>query len=258
MEYSGKVLPIMRGTRDILMASWGKAEVVDQKNETSWSVVTKTDLDIEEYAAQALKSAFPEIVFEGEERGGARDSQRFWLMDPIDGTAHYVRGTGLCTSMLALIEEGRVIFSAIYDFVNDSMYWAEKGRGAFCNERKLQVSMRSLADAYIGFETRREKPANVALYDALSKKTSVVRTMTAGWEHAMVASGRFDARICYDPYGSDYDYAPGTLLISEAGGVVQNIGSSSYDYRNYDFIAANPVVFKELTEGADALFPVKS
>ena len=63
----------------------------------------------------------------------------------------------------------------------------------------------------------------------------------------------------WDPldYGKDYDFAPGSLLVSEAGGVVANIGKTTYDYRNLNFIASNRPVFTALTEGAGALFPIQ-
>ncbi|RJQ37810.1 hypothetical protein C4552_00230 [Candidatus Parcubacteria bacterium] len=72
----------------------------------------------------------------------------------------------------------------------------------------------------------------------------------------LVAEGKLDARIAFDPWGYDYDFASGVLLIAEAGGRVTNIGSTTYDYRNTNFIAANPVIFEELTKGPDAIFPL--
>jgi fructose-1,6-bisphosphatase/inositol monophosphatase family enzyme len=72
----------------------------------------------------------------------------------------------------------------------------------------------------------------------------------------MVASGKLDGRIMLDPYGKDYDLLPGALLVAEAGGVVANIGSSNYDYKNFNFIAANPAVYHDLTDGNDVIFPL--
>jgi len=256
MRYAGTVLPILRDSRERLMEEWGLAEVLEYKDESAASAVTKLDIEIEHTVSKKLASSFPDIVFVGEEAGGDRKAERFWLMDPIDGTAHYIRGLPLCTSMLALVENGKVVFGAIYDFVNDRMYFAEKGEGAFCDDVRMSVSSRQLSNAYIGFETHYEHPGNLEFFNKLRTRSTVVRTITAGWELAMVAAGKLDARICYDPYGCDYDYAPGTLLVAEAGGVVANIASISYDYTNLDFIAANPVIFDELTRGKDALFPL--
>src|SRR4029078_7839963 len=88
-------------------------------------------------------------------------AERLWLVDPIDGTAHFIRGLPFCTTMLALIEDVTVTFSAIYDFVNDIMYYAERGRGSYQDGKRIRVSGRPLADSYIGWETHIDKPENM-------------------------------------------------------------------------------------------------
>lgn len=256
MGYAEKVLPVMRGVREMLVSGWGASEVVQYKEGSAWGVVTAMDLAVEEKVSVELGKIFPDIAFEGEERGGARSGKMFWLMDPIDGTAHYVRGLPLCTSMLALIDNGQVVFSLIYDFLKDDMYWAEKGKGAFRNDTPINVSSRPVDQAYVGFETREGKPANAELWRKVSAQMPIVHTMTSGWEFAMLASGKIEGRIAVDPYGKDYDFAPGSLLVSEAGGIVANIGLSDYDYRNLNFIAASPAIYDALTNGKDAIFPV--
>lgn len=258
MEYKETVLPIMRGMRELLLSQWGTAEITENKGDTAVSVVTEIDTAVEKSVAASLAVHFPEISFVGEEYGGDRSAERFWLMDPIDGTAHYIRGLPFCTSMLALIENGRVIFSVIYDFVNDDMYWASLGNGAFKNDTPIQVSNRSLADAYIGFESHLQKPENLQKHMELYGKTVIVKVICAGWEYVQVAQGKTDGRITHNPFGKDYDYAPGSLLVSEAGGVVANIGLSTYDYQNLSFLACGPSMYKELTEGDGAIFPVRS
>lgn len=245
-----QILQILRGNREILLSQWGKIGIAYQKDASAHNIVTEMDIKIENYTKAELSKAYPDIEFVGEESGGNRQAKRFWLMDPIDGTQHYVRGLPFCTSMLALIEDGVVIFSAIYDFINDDMYWAQKGAGAFCNDKRLQVSDRTLKDAYMCWEMRLEKEENRQVYFGLFKKTHLVKTICAGWEFVMIASGKLDARVCFDPYGDVYDYAHGCLLVSEAGGIVTNIGSDSnnYDYSNLNFIAGNPVIHKELVD----------
>ena len=239
------------------MANWGKAKSVNQKTDSAWSVVTQLDIDIERETRERLSNLFPDVAFVGEEDGGDRNAKTFWLMDPIDGTAHYIRGLPFCTSMLALIDRGAVVFSAIYDFLHDNMYWAERGCGAFCNSERLHVSAVGLKNAFVSFETRTEVPENAALHDRMRRATNIVKSFSAGWEFAMVAAGKMEARICFEPYGFDYDFASGTLLVSEAGGIVTNIGSRTFDYRNLNFIPSNKVIYKDLTEGNDALFPAE-
>ena len=232
MDYKDKVLPIMRETRKILLPHWGKAKILYQKNASAVNVVTKLDIEIEKFISSRLTKLFPDIKFVGEESGGNRNAERYWIMDPVDGTQHLVRGTPFTTTMIALVEEGKVIFSVIYDFINDQMYWAKKGQGSFCEKTRLKVSNRTLNQEYICWETHLEKPKNQKIFGALYNKTIMFKTVSAGWEFAMVASGKFDARICFDPHGNDYDYAPGSLLVSEAGGVVTNLFSKEYNLKN--------------------------
>ncbi len=255
MSYIETVGHCLHELRELMVSNWGTAEVIHQKNASASSIVTAIDIEVEKRMSEMLAQKFPDIAFVGEEAGGDRNAEKFWLMDPIDGTGHYARGLPFCTSMLALVEQGFVRFSVIYDFLNDHMYWAERGCGAFCNEARLQVSTRELKDAYVLLETNTAIPGNTERRQKLREKTDLLSTYSAGWEFAMVASGKLDARICVNPWGSDYDFAPGSLLVSEAGGAVANLGSSTYDYRNLNFIASNKVIYKELTEGEGALFP---
>lgn len=218
--------------------------------------VTELDFSVERFLKKELALAYPDIPFVGEETGGARDADRFWLADPIDGTDHFIRGLPFCTTMLALIENESVVFSVIYDFVNDIIYRAERGKGAYANDRPIRVNSRPLAGSRITVDALLDTAEDTAKFLRLFKQCAIFDTGASGFAFSMVAAGKLDGRVCFNGGGKDYDYAPGSLLVSEAGGVVANIGSRVYDYRNIDFIAANPRIFKELTEGQDAIFPV--
>ena len=160
----------------------------------------------------------------------------------------------------------------MYDFVNDILYHAEKGHGAFANDRALSVSARPLAGSRLSVVFNLRKDEVYRAYLKLRQHCLTFDVGASGYELALVASGKLDGAVYFGSAGSkDYDVAPGTLLIKEAGGIVANVGSPArmseaeirsgkriYDYRNIDFIAANPLVFRELTEGVDAIFPIRS
>ncbi|HCB35169.1 MAG: hypothetical protein A2W52_04040 [Candidatus Taylorbacteria bacterium RIFCSPHIGHO2_02_49_25] len=270
LEFSSVVLSIIRRVREMLLPQYGKVEFQAKKSDRAHDTVTQADISVEEYYKKELAACYPDIAFVGEETGGNRAAKRFWLVDPIDGTSHFIRGMPFCTSQLACIENGRVVFAAIYDFVNDIMYHAERRRGAFANGEPIRVSARSFQGSYLAWETHLDKQENMSRFLRLREHCLLFKAGCSGFEFAMVASGKLDGRLCFDPHGKDYDFAPGSLLVAEAGGIVANIGlpahvlprkNSSglrdYDYRNLNFIAANPLVFKELTEGPDAVFPTK-
>lgn len=259
MNYKSVIPPILREVRGILLPHYGNIEFTQKEgtpDNAAVNLLTGLDIKVEEFLQHKLVGVDSSISFVGEETGGDRTKERFWLADPIDGTSHFIRGLPFCTTMVALIEHGAVTLAAIYDFVNDILYFAEKGKGAMANGKPLQVSKRTLRQAYVAWETHVDKEENLRRFLLLRDKCILFKTVSSGFEHAMVAAGRLDARICFDPHGKDYDFAPGSLLVEEAGGVVANLGKTTYDYRNLDFIAANPTIFKELTEDPDAIFPI--
>lgn len=219
-------------------------------------VVTKLDKETEDFLEMNLKKLDPTIGFTGEELGVRRPSDRFWLADPIDGTGYFIRGMWGCTIMLVLVEEGELKFSVIYDLVLDKMYTAEQGKGAYLNNRPIKVSDRSLKEAFLYVECRLENEKNLPKYLRLFKECVVLSSYPAGIHFVLTAEGKIDGRITFDPYGKDYDFAPGQLLVQEAGGVVKNIGSSTFDYKNLNFLAVNKKVYQDLTQGPNAIFPI--
>lgn len=221
----------------------------EEKSDAPADVVTELDRWAEKEIFSELKKIDSSVECVGEEFGGDRTAEKFWLLDPIDGTAHFVRGTHMCSTMLAKIEHGEVVESYIYLFMLDEMYSARKGEGACMNGKKIQVSNRGIKEAYFGLETRIEDKQNRQIYDYVMQTCGVpLRTMTAGYEFALLASGKIDARIQVDPYGKDYDFAPGALLVKEAGGAVRNLGGEAYDYTNTSFIAASKEFEKEFAD----------
>lgn len=252
-----QVLTVIRSTRQHTFPHWGKTVAEKKKTDSAVDVVTKLDYQVEEELAKEFNAIDPSIAFVGEEGGGNRNAERFWLVDPIDGTGLFIRGLPGCTTMVALIENDRPTFSAIYDFTNDTLYHAVLDGGAFANGHAIHVNNRSLEWSYMCVEINLSLPGNIELREKLRSRSMLLQYMSSGWEFAMVASGKLEARIGKDPFGKDYDFAPGCLLVKEAGGIVTNIGSRSYDYKNVDYIAANPPVHNALTEGSKALFPVK-
>ncbi len=239
LNLTENVLPIIRKTRDITLPHWGNVNSFKNKGVNEADVVTEIDGQVEEFLKQELKAIYPDIGFVGEESDGDRNVATFWLVDPIDGTAHFIRGMPFCTTMLALIDKGEVVFAVIYDFINNIVYHAEKGKGAYKNDTPIRVSGRVEGDFYFGHEIGLKKEENLAFYLRFREMGMPFNCIAAGFEFAIIADGKLDGRICIDPFGKDYDFAPGSLLVSEAGGEVHNIGKEDYDYTNLNFLAGN-------------------
>ncbi len=249
---ANNVIEVVSKTREITLPHYGNIEAKGQKSEFAIDAFTEIDQKVEKHLQTELAKIVPDAGFVGEEFGGERGN-RFWLVDPIDGTGHYIRGMPMCTTMLALVDSGQVVFSIIYDFVNDVLYHAERGKGAYRNNEKISVSNRTIRGAYLSCEINSQKEANKALLSEIRSRANLINTLCSGYEFALVASGKIEGRLSYDGFGKDWDYAPGSLLVSEAGGIVRNFKSDTYDYTNLNLIASNPEVYKELVRSENSI-----
>ncbi len=136
-------------TKPKLVESFGR---IEHRHKTDLSVVTQLDTWAEEQYVERLKSFDSGIGFLGEEYGSIGSESARWLIDPIDGTEHFIRGISGCVNMLTLILDEQPKVCAIYDFVEDRMYSAVAGSGATLNGKKISVSERPLDRAWIDVE----------------------------------------------------------------------------------------------------------
>lgn len=218
-------------------------------------VVTQHDCWMELQIRERMARVTPQIPFTGEEFGGDTASDSRWIVDPIDGTMHFIRGDApLSTSMGALILDGEVHVSAIYNFMTRDMYSAIRGQGAFHNGRRIQVSDRPVRSSIVSYESKLQTPLHQERRLRIGQTATHTSTVCAGHEYAMVASGKWEGRIVEDGMDYDWDYAPGSLLVREAGGIVENVGSRQYNYRNHNFLAASPNLYEALTAGPAPIF----
>lgn len=246
-DYASVVVPILQEAGAELQKEFGSIES-ENKSDHPADLVTELDRKTETFIAEKLAAVFPDIDFFEEEHGGNRDAERFWLLDPIDGTAHFVRGIPYCTTMLVLIENGEPIFSAICHIASGDIYLAEKGKGATKNGEKISVSERNMQQSYVAHEVDTRHQANADFFAELRNDVVLTNTISAGHEFCLVAEGKLEARVTVDGFGDIYDFPQGALLVKEAGGIVKNLGSEGYDYTNFTFVAANPKFYEELQQ----------
>ena len=185
------------------------------------SPVTIADRAAETAARAWVQSRFPDDGILGEELGEERPgAARRWVIDPIDGTKSFVRGTPLWGSLVALCEGERVLAGAAYFPAVDELVAAAPGAGCWWNGRRCYVSgVRSLAEATVltTDERFRERPEREAGWRALAQAASVSRTWGDCFGYLLVATGR--AEVMCDPIMSIWDAAALQPIIEEAGGV---------------------------------------
>ncbi len=182
--------------------------------------VTALDREIEALVRGELARAFPDDAFLGEEEGG-RAAGRAWILDPIDGTANFLRGIPYWSITLALVEAGRPVAGWVYDPLHDELFEARAGEGAFRDGTPIRTSAATVpGEACIGLSHtfRVPKTAYLALLEGL---------LDAGFDHrrpgsaalalAYVADGRLEGTVFLS--ANVWDVLGGMLLVREAGGV---------------------------------------
>ena len=181
-----------------------------------------------------------DIPILGEEYGGDIADGKYWVIDPIDGTANYFRGLDECCVSIALMENDEALIGVIYNFNNDQMYTAVKNHGAFLNNTKISVSdiaSRDKASITTGFPASETIESSMDFLKDLKGWKKVRMFGSAALSCAYVASGKCDY---YAEKGVFlWDFAAGICLVKEAGG---NITYSLIDKDRYEVIASNALI----------------
>jgi myo-inositol-1(or 4)-monophosphatase len=228
-----------------LLRDFGEVEQLQVSVKGPGDFVSTADLKAERTLKAELTRARPgySLLFE---EGGAEqgtDPRHRWIVDPLDGTTNFLHGIPHFAISIALERDGEIVAGLVYDPVRDEMYSAEKGLGAYVNDRRLRVSARrQLAQAVVGtgmpFGARGDRPTYFATLAAVMGATSGIRRIgAAALDLAYVAAGRFDG---FWEFGlSPWDIAAGLLLVREAGGYVSDLSGGQSMMTSGDVLAAN-------------------
>jgi len=243
-----------------LGALFGRLEAVRQKGGAG-NLVTEADLAAEAAVLAVLEAETPDIGVLAEESGrrtGRSDLE--WCVDPLDGTTNYAHGFPFFGTSVGLTWRGLPLLGALAVPVMGELYWAAPGLGAWCNERRLQVSgCERLEDALLatGFAYDRTSRLdnNYAEFAWFPHRShGVPRAGAAAVDLAYVAAGHVDG---YWERGlSPWDLAAGVVLVEQAGGVVSAYDGSRLDLGSGRVVACAPGLQPELIEGLARCLPL--
>lgn len=216
--------------------------------------VSKADFEAERIIKEELRSARPSYGWLGEETGAdaGEDPTRRWLVDPLDGTNNYLHGLPHWAVSIALEHKGEIVAAVVFDAAKDEMFTAERGDGAFLNDRRIRVSgRRHLGDAIfatgVPHSGRGSLPASIRDLSRLMPICSGMRQWgAAALDLAYVASGRFDGY--WERAVKPWDVAAGILLVKEAGGFVEAINPQESALESGKLIASNTQLFEPFSE----------
>jgi len=235
-----------------LSRDFGEVEQLQVSVKGPGNFVTAADLRAEEILYRELSKARPGYSFLMEERGEilGDDQSHRWIVDPLDGTTNFLHGVPMFAISIGLEREGQLVAGLVYNPISDELFAAEKGKGAFLNDRRrLRVAARkNLSDALVTTGIPHlGRPGHPVFQREIKEVTKHVagvrRTGSAALDLAWIAAGRFD--IYWERDIKPWDMAAGIVLVREAGGTISDLSGGSDMLDKGQVLASNSPLYKE-------------
>jgi myo-inositol-1(or 4)-monophosphatase len=235
-----------------LKRDFGEIEHLQVSVKGPGNFVTIADHRAEEMLRAELVKARPGYGFLGEEGGHTEgtDKTHTWIVDPLDGTTNFLHGIPQFAVSIALQRDSTIVAGVVYNPANDDLFTAERGKGAFLNDKRIRVAARQrLADAVVACGLPHYGRADLGLagreISAVAQRVAGLRRFgAAALDLAWIAAGRFD--VFWERDLSPWDVAAGLLLVREAGGFVSDLDGGDAVLGKGHIIAGNETLHKEL------------
>lgn len=197
--------------------------------------VTEYDKKVQDLLEEKLTAIVPDARFVGEEENSEKvtPTGKYFVVDPIDGTTNFIKDYHVSCISVALIEDGKVQIGIVYNPYLDEMFWAERGKGAYCNEKKIHVSEQPLSNGIVLFGTSpyyaelHEQSFEMA-FKYFKQALDIRRSGSAALDLCSIAAGR--AELYFELKLSPWDYAAGLLIVEEAGGIVTTVEGETVSF----------------------------
>jgi len=226
----------------VIIRDFGEVEKLKVSRKGPGDFVTKTDKKVEKIIIEELEKARPKYGFIAEESGERKnESEINWVIDPIDGTSNFMHGIPHFAISIALEKNGEVISGIVCDPIKNETFYAEKGRGAYLNNRRIRVSSRKSLDEVIGLYgcPPMIKIDGNKFFDQIKKASSQIHKLrnygSAALDFAYVAAGRAD--FAWYDHLNYWDYAAGKIILLEAGGTITDFAGKSFVKQKETFIS---------------------
>ncbi len=233
----------------LLVQRFGSIHEVSFKGEID--LVTEADRQSERFLIDRIRSAFPDHDILSEESPPLSTGADYrWIIDPLDGTTNYAHGFPFFCVSIALERKGVVVLGVIFDPLRDELFTAERGMGAFLNTQPLRVSQRTrLSDSLLAtgfpYDIRVNPDNNLNHFGNMALRARAIRRAgSAALDLAFLAAGRFDG--FWELRLHPWDTAAGTLLVTEAGGLVTDLDGSTYHLESPAVVASNSFIHQDM------------
>lgn len=215
------------------------------------NLVTEVDTRSEAKIIEVIRNEFPTHNILSEEIGALESTADVrWIIDPIDGTINYAHGIPICCVSIGIESAGEIVMGGIYNPFGNEMFFAEKGKGSFMNDKRIQVSKednfkKSLLVTGFPYKTGSNPNNPVKVFSAIVNSDIPVRRLgSAALDICWTACGRFDGFREYNL--NAWDVAAGYIILTEAGGTVTDFNGGKYSVYNKEILATNGLIHNEL------------
>lgn len=239
MPEISKIIDIVKKASELMIDNI----TIEQKGNAS-NLVTSADINVQHYLEEHLLKLLPGSTFLGEEDEvteiGTGD---MWVVDPIDGTANFIRGLKASVISVGLVREGKPYLGVIYDPYKEEIFYAERGKGAFVNGKPMRVSENDFKHAILCtaaslYNKDLAMPCFQVMQEVYMQADDFRRFGSAANELAYLAAGRIE--LFFEMRLFPWDMAAGVVMIEEAGGYVEILHEKELPYdRPAGIIAAN-------------------
>ena len=239
-----------RRAGNLIYRSTDKIDHLTVTKKSHADFVTEVDRAAEQVIIQTLLEAYPDHAILAEESGTQGESEFLWIIDPLDGTTNFLHGLPQFAVSIALQHKGILTQAVIYDPVRNELFTATRGRGAFLNDKRIRVTKRlHMADALIGTGFPYSNFQHIDAYlnilrDVMQQSSGLRRPGSAALDLAWMAAGRYDA--FFETGLKSWDIAAGCLLVTEAGGMVSDLGGENGYIKTGHICAGNPDIHPQL------------
>lgn len=231
-----------------IKSSVGKIEKISYKGRDN--IVTDVDKKAEAMIIKDILAAFSDHSILSEESAPRSGSASYkWIIDPLDGTTNFAHAFPFFCVSIGLEFDGAMILGVVYDPMRDELFVAERGKGAYLNNKRIRVSKTAkLIDSFLatGFSYGlKRKDRNIANFrNLLTRTLGIRRAGSAALDLCYVACGRFDGFWEMDLH--PWDSAAGMLIVNEAGGRVTRFNNSPYTPYEKDILATNRLIHSQI------------
>jgi myo-inositol-1(or 4)-monophosphatase len=234
-----------------LMRDFGEIENLQIQSKNIGDFVTNADLKTEKILLETLQYYYPNASYITEESGIIKGDEETIVIDPIDGTTNFIHGIPIVGIVIGRVFNEEITAGVIFNPILNVFYWSSKGKGSWCNNKRLRVSKRqNFIDCLVGTgipHANRTYPNYLEAIDSVSKNCSGLRRMgAAAIDLAYIASGKLDG--FWEKNLNLWDVSAGVLIIREAGGKVTQPNGDDWTIECKDILASNLLIHQELQE----------